>query len=124
GLLRLRIGALDHADGNIRYRYQMEGVDAGWIDNGTQPEIGYTRLAAGDYEVRLLRIPALYFVALWLKDEKGRDDILIPLDPAPAPFEPGRSYRPDEVLAELAASARTRLEFDDAEGSSSNSADQ
>ncbi len=80
-------------------------------------------LAAGDYEVRLLRIPALYFVALWLKDDKGRDDVLIPLDPAPAPFEPGRSYRPDEVLAELAASARMRLEFDDVEGSSSNSAD-
>jgi hypothetical protein len=77
-------------------------------------------LAAGDYEIRLLRIPALYFVALWLRDEGDDDDVLVPLDPAPAPFEAGRRYRPDEVLAELAASARTRLEFDDVEGSSSH----
>ncbi|HET6685667.1 MAG TPA: hypothetical protein VFH02_03975 [Jiangellaceae bacterium] len=80
-------------------------------------------LAKGDYEIRLLRIPALYFVALWLRDERGHDDVLVPLDPAPEPFEPGRNYGPDEVLTELAASARTRLEFDDVEGSSSHSAD-
>jgi hypothetical protein len=80
-------------------------------------------LSEGDYEIRLLRIPALYFVALWLRDERGHDDVLVPLDPVPAPFEPGRSYRPDEVLSELAASARSRLEFDDVEGSSSRSAD-
>lgn len=80
-------------------------------------------LADGDYEIRLLRIPALYFVALWLRDVRGDHDVLVPLDPAPAPFEPGRRYRPDDVLAELAASARTRLEFDDVEGSSSHPAD-
>jgi hypothetical protein len=71
-------------------------------------------LADGDYELRLLRIPALYFVALWLHDEDGRGDVVVPLDPAPAPFEPGRSYSPDEVLAELANQARRRIRFDDA----------
>jgi hypothetical protein len=69
-------------------------------------------LSDRDYELRLLRIPALYFVALWLKDDHNGDDVLIPLDPAPAPFEAGRKYRPDDVLAELASMARERLQFD------------
>jgi hypothetical protein len=71
-------------------------------------------LSTRDYELRLLRIPALYFVALWLKDDRDRDyDVLIPLDPVPAPFVAGRKYRPDEVLAQLAPMARERLQFDD-----------
>ncbi|KGQ20114.1 Diguanylate cyclase/phosphodiesterase (GGDEF & EAL domains) with PAS/PAC sensor(s) [Lysobacter dokdonensis DS-58] len=50
GLLRLRVGALDFADGgNIRYRYKLEGFDTDWIDNGAVPEITYTRVPPGDY---------------------------------------------------------------------------
>ncbi|MGV8942012.1 MAG: EAL domain-containing protein [Lysobacter sp.] len=52
-ILRLRIGALDFApDAQIRYRYWMEGFDRGWIDNGTQPSITYTRLPPGIYTFR------------------------------------------------------------------------
>ncbi|HYP48092.1 MAG TPA: hypothetical protein VEQ61_05595 [Thermoleophilaceae bacterium] len=71
-------------------------------------------LADGDYELRVLRIPALYLMALWLKDENGDGDLVIPLDPAPTPLESGRRYRPEEVLAELQTVARERLSFDDA----------
>lgn len=35
---------------------------------------------ARDYEVRLLRVPAAYLIAVWLH---GDDDVLIPLEPAP-----------------------------------------
>jgi hypothetical protein len=70
-------------------------------------------LAEGDYEIRLLRIPALYFVALWLHDSGGHGDVVVPLDPAPAPFEPDRHYTPAEVLSELAGQARQRSRFDD-----------
>ncbi len=52
-ILRLRIGALDFAPAaHIRYRYQMEGFDRGWIDNGPQPSITYTRLPPGMYTFR------------------------------------------------------------------------
>ena len=74
-------------------------------------------LADGRFELRVLRIPALYLMALWLKDENGDDDVVIPLDPAPAPLESGRRYRPEEVLAELAPVAHERLSFDDARDS-------
>ncbi|MFC3550807.1 EAL domain-containing protein [Lysobacter cavernae] len=53
GLLRLRIGALDFAPAaGIRYRYRMDGFDKGWIDNGTQQDIAYTRLPPGNYTFR------------------------------------------------------------------------
>jgi hypothetical protein len=73
-------------------------------------------LADGDYQVRVLRIPALYFMALWLKDQRGDGDLVFPLAPAPPPFEAGRGYRPDEVLSQLAPSARQRLQVDDIGG--------
>ncbi|WP_052101426.1 EAL domain-containing protein [Novilysobacter arseniciresistens] len=52
-ILRLRIGALDFAPAaSTRYRYRMEGFDKGWIDNGTQSDITYTRLPPGRYTFR------------------------------------------------------------------------
>jgi hypothetical protein len=66
-----------------------------------------------DYEIRVLRIPALYVMALWLKNERGGADVVIPLDPAPAPLEAERKYAPAELLSALAESARARLAIDD-----------
>jgi hypothetical protein len=49
------------------------------------------------YELRLLHVPALHTMALWLhRNEK--DDLLIPLNPAPGGIEPNRAYPADEVL--------------------------
>lgn len=54
-------------------------------------------------EVRLLNVPALYFVGLWLHRENG--DVVVPVAPAPAPFEADRAYPAAEVLALLAEAA-------------------
>jgi len=70
-------------------------------------------VAEGDYELRMLRLPALYFMALWLKDRSGSDDLIVPLDPAPVGIEPGRSYEEGEVLGELRKRARSRLDESD-----------
>jgi hypothetical protein len=53
----------------------------------------------GDYELRLLRAPALNLLALWLHTS-GSDDLFVPLEPAPRPFEARRSY-PEPEFAEL-----------------------
>ena len=69
------------------------------------PELG-----DASYEVRLLRIPALYFTAVWLKNDNGRTgDLVIPLNPAPTQFEAGRKYRAAEIVRPLAEGARARL---------------
>lgn len=69
--------------------------------------------ADGDYEVRVLRVPALYLMALWLSGGGHQADLVIPMDPAPEPFSGGEKVRPDELLGRLAELARRRLEFDD-----------
>jgi hypothetical protein len=61
-----------------------------------------------DFEFRLLDIPGLYVVALWLR---GSTDIIIPLPPAREELEPLRAYSQEEVIGLLREPARRRLEF-------------
>jgi hypothetical protein len=56
------------------------------------------------YEPRLLDVPALHTMALWLHGDR-KDDLLIPLDPAPEGIEPNRAYPADELLGILADKA-------------------
>ncbi|MGH9178868.1 MAG: hypothetical protein ACRD0N_09995 [Acidimicrobiales bacterium] len=58
----------------------------------------------GSFEMRLLHVPALYTMALWLHGD-GDDDILIPLAPAPPDVEPNRPYPAAELLELLAERA-------------------
>jgi hypothetical protein len=68
----------------------------------------------GKSEPRLLRIPALYVMALWLHDEKtGKDSVQV-LAPAPDFLTVDKVYGMDEFLAALKAPAEQRLAFDDA----------
>jgi hypothetical protein len=75
---------------------------------GQRPEV-----AQGNYEIRLLKVPALYVVALWLKDLNGDRDLVIPLAPAPPYLVPGRAYVHTDFLKLLIEPARQRLGFDD-----------
>lgn len=38
----------------IRYRYQLEGFDAGWVERGTQTAAEYTNLPPGAYRFRVM----------------------------------------------------------------------
>ncbi|MFC3965390.1 hypothetical protein [Nocardia jiangsuensis] len=62
------------------------------------------QLAAAGFELRLLRIPALYVMALWLHSPIS--DILAPLDPTPIGKE-GKPVLAAQFLSELAELART-----------------
>jgi len=64
----------------------------------------------GDYELRLLSVPALYLVALWLH---GADDLILPLAPAPGALEAERVYTEDQIFTELAELIERRTHVDD-----------
>lgn len=68
------------------------------------------------YEVRLLRVPALYAMALWLNDSDARQnrDLLIPLDPSPSWLEANRTYTADEFMSLLYGKAQERKDNDPA----------
>jgi hypothetical protein len=68
--------------------------------------------APGEYELRLLRISALYLMALWLSNREGGEDVLVPLDPAPTDLQPNERYSEQQLLERLRNTARSRLEFD------------
>ena len=70
---------------------------------------GWPVVAGGEYDLRLLRLPALYLMALWLSDRDGDADLLVPLDPAPTGIEAGRGYPADELLGALRERARALL---------------
>lgn len=59
------------------------------------------------FEPRLLHVPALHAMALWLHGGGRAKDIVIPLKPAPAPVRPDRQYSVDEYLAALRQAAGT-----------------
>ena len=60
----------------------------------------------GAFELRGVSVPALYVQALWLKDEKGTDDLVLGTDPAFAPVEP---MAPQEFVEALQTRARGML---------------
>ncbi|HVG21774.1 MAG TPA: hypothetical protein VNI02_22250 [Blastocatellia bacterium] len=67
---------------------------------------------AGRYELAVLRVPALYVMALWLKDakSKGAGDILIPLDPVPPGLNAGERMTAEAFGEALAAMKAERGE--------------
>jgi hypothetical protein len=87
--------------------HRVESTAAAIAQAESDPE-----LARADYEIRVLRIPALYFIGLRLKNEQSELDVLIPLDPAPSPLQAGSKLTAAELLAALAEPARERLAVD------------
>ncbi len=51
-----------------------------------------------DFEPRVLTIPALHIVALWLKDENGEEDLIMPIEPTPPPLVTGKAMPAREFL--------------------------
>jgi hypothetical protein len=68
------------------------------------------QVARTDYELRLLRIPAVYFVALWL--HSAEDDILMPIGDPPAGLKRNEPYDEAAVIAALRGPAEQARRFD------------
>jgi hypothetical protein len=71
------------------------------------------QVARADYELRLLNVPAVYLVALWLHGAK--DDILIPMGDPPAGLKRNEPYGEAAVIAALRETAKQAARFDEAQ---------
>jgi hypothetical protein len=67
-------------------------------------------------ELRLYRVPALNFEALWLSFEDGKDDQLVPLT-AVGPLPQGEPVAFADALSTLREAARSLADMDDTMGS-------
>ncbi|MFD7846832.1 hypothetical protein ACFV4K_28365 [Nocardia sp. NPDC059764] len=90
-------------DGTQEVSQFTEGPFALGTDNKAQTLRELPQLEKKGYELRLLRIPALYVTALWL--HSPTDDLLVPLEPSPIGKE-GKPVPTADFLAELSDLAR------------------
>jgi len=88
-------------------------VNEGPLVQGTQSAIKAAStnkdIKTGNYEVRLLMIPALYTAALWLVDTKGGEDMAIPIAPVALPLEPDKPIPVETLLVVLRKAAKSTL---------------
>lgn len=63
-----------------------------------------------DYELRLLRIPSLYVVALWLHSE---EDLFVLIPPTPRRLVPYSVHSAEQLISALHGLASERRQFDD-----------
>jgi hypothetical protein len=103
-------------------KHTLSHVNHGPFVRGTVDALGAAEIQVGDregMEVRVLDVPALYLLALWLHDTTGAGDTtLIPIAPAPGAFEANRAYSAEEFFRTAQEQARSipTLEPDDARG--------
>ncbi len=69
-----------------------------------------------DFELRLLHVPALYVMAIWLHEPQGVGDLLIPLAPSPVAAPTGQAIPAAQLLQELSVKARAAASPDDTSG--------
>ena len=77
-------------------------------------EAGAGERGPGNLEERVLQVPAVYFVGLWLHDEGDPShDVIIPAAPAPSGLDADERYPAAALLDRLARLGRERLAVDD-----------
>lgn len=67
---------------------------------------GLPEVNQGDFELRLLSVPGLYFTAVWAHEPQGARDVLLPLAPSPVDAPAGHPVPASRLLEELALKAR------------------
>jgi hypothetical protein len=100
---------VDHNGRNL-----FAGTNEGPLVEGTTKAIKAaekkSEIKMGNYEVRLLFIPALYVTALWLVDKEGKADLAMPIEPAPAFLTPNKLMPLEDLLAVVQEKAKSKLE--------------
>ncbi|MEZ5402379.1 MAG: hypothetical protein R2729_22080 [Bryobacteraceae bacterium] len=85
--------------------HQFGGVNRGPYVAGTRSALAAAKAlpeaAEQDFEVRLLRLHALHFTALWLHGSTSETDILIPIAPIFSGHNAGQPYPAAPLLNDL-----------------------
>jgi hypothetical protein len=86
--------------GGSRFSTVTTGFIAGAEQAFAQAE-KLPEVVAGNYEIRALQAPAVYVMALWLKDLNGTQDRFILLPPVLPPLQSGTVYNASDLLSVL-----------------------
>jgi hypothetical protein len=88
------------------------GPFAGATVDGLHAAERLPQVEKADYELRLLKVPSVYLVALWLHG--ADEDILVPLGQPPAGLKKNKAYTEAGVIRALRDTVARTKEFNDA----------
>ncbi len=97
-------------------RHAFSHVNSGPFVAGTVEALAVAERVAdeqeGELELRLIHVPALYLMSVWLHPSGDGDSVFVPIAPAPSGFEPNRVYTSEEFASRLAEVAKAQPELD------------
>lgn len=88
-----------------------EGPFAEGVTEALKAAEEQSEIKAGNFEVRLLFIPALHVAALWLVDKKDNSNFAVPIEPTPASLIPNKLILLEDLLTILQDKAKSALAF-------------
>ncbi len=75
-----------------------------------------TTMANRSLDLAMLRIPALHLNAIWLRDQAGNADVLIPIGQVYPPLRAGQRYAPADLIQALQPEAARLMQTGSAQG--------
>jgi len=108
------IGSAEVSFNEAATKHTFAKISRGPFDTGTVETLrnieSRPEIRNGVFEPRLLKIPALQTVALWLKDQSPfAQDFIVPIAPTRSELTAGKLYRTDEFESALQGLAKMKL---------------
>lgn len=99
--------AVIDAEGKPVFSHVNEGPLVNGITSAIHTADSQEMLQRGEYEVRLLMVPALYVAALWFVDTTGAQDLAMPIEPTFEPLRANELIMIEQLTSTLQELART-----------------
>jgi hypothetical protein len=101
--------AADTATGTDLFAQLVDGPHAAAVQQELSQLQADPAITRGSYDLALLRVPAMFTVAIWLQDKAGHADLIVPVAPADSALQPGRRYTPADFVAAMRPGAMQKL---------------
>lgn len=105
---------VDDSGGGLEFSQLNRGPFVGSTIEGVGLAENLDAVRNNNYEPRLLKIPSLYIIALWLYGQNS-EDIIIPLPPTRPELKAYDSYTEEAFTTAIREAANRRLEFQEEE---------
>jgi len=105
-------GAKSARSQHLEFAGLTHGPFVGATVDGLHMAENLPQIAKADYELRLLKVPAVYLVALWL--HRNDEDILVPIGQPPTGLKKNKAYNEAAILRALRPAVARTKEFQSA----------